>query len=79
LNHSKRTTPNKVIDVYTKVATNYPEYSMKGNYIDSPEYESTGELLLDLKEKVIEGNVDFTSGMKQSRRFEPLLIFVLML
>jgi hypothetical protein len=39
---------------------------MKGNYIDSPEYDSSGEVLLDLKQKLIEGNVDFTSGMKLS-------------
>jgi hypothetical protein len=51
-----------VIDVFTKVDNAFPVYSIHGNYIDSPDYESKGNLKLDLYGKTIEGILDFNSG-----------------
>lgn len=39
-------------------------YSFNGVYIDTPEYETSGVLELDIAKKYINGNVNFTSGKK---------------
>lgn len=59
----QRTTPNKIIDIYAKAVTDFPIYQIDGNFIDSPEYDSNGILRLDLYQKLIQGHVNFTSGL----------------
>ena len=59
----QRTTPNKIIDIYGKAVTEFPVYQIDGNFIDSPEYEANGILRLDLYRKLIQGIVNFTSGL----------------
>jgi hypothetical protein len=60
----QRSTPNKVIDIFGTTAADFPIYTIDGIYIDSPEYDSSGAFILNLKKKLVNANVNFTSGNK---------------
>lgn len=51
-----------MIDIYGITAAHFPVYTIDGVYVDSPEYESAGALVLDFGKKFINADVNFTSG-----------------
>lgn len=61
-----RQTPNQLIDVYGNTKSNFPTYSVEGIFYDSPEYESSGILELDINKRLIEGNMNFTESGNQN-------------
>lgn len=60
-----RHTPNKDIDVYTLIKSNHPSYSIDGVFIDSPEYDMAGDLVLNIKEKTINSDVKLSEDETQ--------------
>lgn len=58
----KRSTPNKIIDVYGTTYAIFPIYTADGKFVDSPEYDTSGAFILNLSEKFVNANVNFTQG-----------------
>lgn len=61
-----RSTPNQLINISGKTKSNFPIYSIEGVFFDSPEYETSGIVELDIARKLIDGNVNFTEDGTQN-------------
>lgn len=61
-----RSTPNQVINVSGNTKSSFPIYSIEGVFFDSPEYETSGIVELDIYRKSINGNVNFTEDGTQN-------------
>lgn len=66
--HYHKVTPHKTFYVWTRANGEYPVYTINGTYEDSPEVNTTAEFFINIDDRLIQLNANFTPDASQNLR-----------
>lgn len=66
--HYHKETPHKTFYIWTRANGEHPVYTVNGTYEDSPEINTTAHFFVDIDERMIKLNANFTPDASQNLR-----------
>lgn len=66
--HYHKETPHKTFYIWTRADGEFPVYTLKGIYEDSPDVNTTAHFFIDIDERIVKLNANFTPDASQNLR-----------